>query len=157
MKLVIASDFSGFQLKEAVKKHLMDRGHEVTDVGQQTAEEKLTYVDAAANLAGAFAGGKFERGFAMCGTGAGVGVALNKYKGIYCVPCESLFTAPKSAEINHANILAMGAKVVTPEMACEMADAWLKQGYCEGFTPERRAFIDGMFQSLKAIENENFK
>lgn len=157
MKLVIASDFAGFTLKEAVKKHLIEMGHEVTDVGQQTPENQVIYVDAVANLAKAIASGEYERGFVMCGTGAGVSIAANKFKGIYCVACESLFTAPKCAIINNANVLAMGARVVAPDNACEMADAWLEQSFCKGFAPERAEFVGGLFKKLQAMEDENFK
>lgn len=157
MKLAIASDFAGFSLKEEVKAHLVQLGHEVIDVGQQTAEDTVVYVDAAANVARAVQNGSCQRGVVMCGTGGGVSVLANKFKGIYCVACESLFTAPKSAVLNHANVLAMGGRVIAPANACEMVDAWLEAGFCGGFEPERANFVGGLFARLQQIEAENFK
>ncbi len=157
MKLAVASDFAGFSLKEAVKAHLVERGHEVVDLGQQTADQEMVYVDAAANLARAVQSGACERGIVMCGTGGGVSILANKFKGIYCVACESLFTAPKSAVLNHANVLAMGGRAIGPANACEMVDAWLDASFCGGFAPERACFVGGLFERLQAIEAENLK
>lgn len=157
MKLVVASDFVGFPLKEALKKHLIEVGHEVTDVGQQTADNKMVYVDVVKNLAAAIQSGEYDRGFVMCGTGGGVSILSNKFKGVYCVACESIFTAPKSALLNNANVLAMGARVVGADNACEIADAWLAESFCNGFAPERAEMVGGLFKRLQAVEEENFK
>lgn len=157
MKIVIASDFAGFPLKEALKKHLVSEGHEVEDVGQTCENEKVVYVDAVRNLAKEIQEGNCERGIVCCGTGAGVSIAANKFKGIYCVACESLFTAPKTAVVNNANVLAMGSRICAPDNACEMTDAWLGESFLKGFSPERAEFVGGLFIKLQTMEKENFK
>ena len=68
----------------------------------------------------------------MCGTGGGVSLAANKIKGIYCLPCESIFTAKRIYTFNQANVMAMGAMVVTQAQACEMADAYLESTCDQG-------------------------
>ena len=157
MRLIMASDFSGYSLKEAVKKHLLEQGHDVTDVGHCEDGNQVVYPDAAERLCRAFSAGGYDRGFLFCGTGAGVSIAANKFKGIYCVPCESVFTASKCPVINQANVLAMGYHVVGPENACRIADTWLSQSFCQGFVPERKAFIEGLLAQVKQIEAENFR
>lgn len=103
MKIVIASDFSGFRLKEAVRTHLVGLGFEVADVGQQAQEDSLLYYEAASNLAKAIQSGAYDKGIVFCGTGAGVSMIANKHVGVYCVACESIFTAEKISLINNAN------------------------------------------------------
>jgi ribose 5-phosphate isomerase B len=157
MKIVIASDFSGFNLKQAVKKSLIENNHEVEDVGQLDTENKLLYFEAAINLAKAMQSGAYSRGIAICGTGAGVSLIVNKFRGIYCVACESVFTAERTALINNANVLAMGEKVVSYDMGCEMAKAWLAQTWCEGFEEQRKKNNERGFGVLQALENEFYK
>ena len=157
MKIGISSDFAGFRLKEKVRQHLIDKGHEVLPFGVLSEDKYKGYVDAATELATAVQNGEVERGVIFCGTGAGVSVACNKFKGIYCIACESLFTAPKTAEINKANILAMGENVVTPAMAFEMVDSWIARNFGDDCDDARKSRLDGLFDELKALEDRNFK
>ena len=157
MRIAIASDSSGYALKAGVKDYLIARGHEVMDVGQQNETEPVTYVDAASNLAKTIAEGKAERGFVFCGTGGGVSLVVNKHKGCYCVPCESMFTAQGSRIFNNANVLAMGCNVVGIGNACAMADRWLEFGFCQSLGKDDADFVSDMLTKLKDIEAKNFK
>ena len=157
MKVVIASDFSGFQLKEAVKNHLINVGYNITDVGQQKQEDQMLYFDAASNLAHAVQSGNYDRGIVICGTGAGVSMIVNKFKGVYCVACESVYTAEKTFLINNTNVLAMGQRVVSFDMGAEMAEKWLQGKWCEGFAEQRRKNNEKGFAVLQGIEAKNFK
>jgi len=157
LKVGIASDFSGFTLKEAVRKRLISAGYAVEDVGQIDASEHVLYFEAASSLARAVQSGGCERGVAICGTGAGVSLIANKFRGVYCVACESVFTAQKTCLINNANVLAMGEKVVSQAMACEMAEEFLKANWCNGFEPQRKANNERGFAALQAIESRNFR
>ena len=154
MKVAIASDFSGLQLKEEVKRFLIEKGYAPTDLGQQTADEQLLYFEAAANLAKAIQKGEYDRGILFCGTGAGISLIANKHRGVYCVACESLFTAEKISLINNANVLAMGEKVVSYAMACEMAQAFLDAKWCDGFEEQRRKNNENGYRMLKQIEDD---
>lgn len=156
-KVAIASDFSGFNLKEAVKGSLIVDGYGVEDVGQINPAGSMPYYEAASSLARALQSGMCERGIVICGTGAGVSLIINKFKGIYCVACESVFTAQRISLINNANVLAMGEKVVSHEMACEMARDWLNGVWCEGFDEQRRKNNERGFQVLREIEERHFK
>lgn len=157
MKIAIASDMSGFRLKEAVRKALVEKGYDITDVGQISEENPVLYFDAASNLAREIQSKRCDRGIVICGTGAGVSMVVNKFKGVYCVACESVFTAEKTSLINNANVLAMGERVVSYSMGAEMAERWLEGRWCEGFAPERKANNEKGYAALQKIEEENFK
>lgn len=152
MRVAIACEASSYQLKEQVKRHLMDLGYEVVDVGQQKEDENVLYYEASSNLAKKIQSGDCERGIVFCGTGAGASLIANKYKGVYCVACESVFTAEKISLINNANVLAMGARVVSFDMGCEMAERFLAGRWCEGFAEQRRKNNEKGFEILKQIE-----
>lgn len=154
MKVAIACEASSFQLKEQVKKHILDLGYEVVDAGQQSEEENVLYYEAAANLAKKIQSGECERGIVFCGTGAGASLIANKFKGVYCVACESIFTAEKISLINNANVLAMGSRVVSFDMACEMAERFLAGRWCEGFAEQRRKNNERGYEVLQQIEEE---
>ena len=152
MKVGIACESSSFALKEAVKRHILWLGYEVIDVGQKKEDENILYFQAAAALAELVQSGECERGIVMCGTGAGVSLIANKFKGVYCVACESVFTAEKISLINNANVLAMGARVVSFDMGCEMAEKFLAGVWCDGFAEQRRKNNEAGYQVLRDIE-----
>ena len=137
MKIAIASDASGFRLKEHVKQVLREAGHDVTDVGQQREDETVRYYEAGELLARAIQSGAYERGFVMCGSGAGVCMTAGKFRGVYAVACESEYTAAELRRITNANVMAMGEKVVTPAVAGRMALAFVDSGWCDGMTPDK--------------------
>lgn len=157
MKIAIASDSSGLRLKNSVKAYLLQAGYDLDDVGQlHEADSPVAYYTAASNLAKAIQSGKYDRGFVMCGTGAGVMLVANKFKGVYCVLCESTFTAEKNVGINNANVLAMGEKAVSVDVACDMAQKWLDSTW-GNMPPERQKTVADGFNAVMAIEEENFK
>ncbi len=151
-KVVISCETSSFLLKEAVKARLEAAGYEVLDVGARTADEQVAYYDAARRLAEVIQSGECARGIAMCGTGGGISMIINKFRGCYCVACESVFTAEKISHINNANVLAMGARVVSWDMGGEMAERFLAGHWCEGFTEARRLSNEKGYEVLRQIE-----
>ena len=157
MKLLLASEFAGFPLKKQILQYLLDNGHEVIDVGQITEENKVRYPQAAANLAREIQKGTAAKGILVCGSGAGVGIVANKFKGVYCVTCESVYTADKIPFINDANVLALGGNVVAPANAFAMVDAFLQNSFAKDAAPERREMLTDMLADVKKIEDENFK
>lgn len=157
MKVVIASEFAGFPLKCFVLNYLKEQGFDVTDVGQRTEEEQMLYPQAAKNLAQAIQSGDYEKGILICGSGAGVSIVANKFKGVYAVACESIFTAQGIPVINDANVLTMGNNVVGPKNACAMVEKFLSNRFALGETPARKEFLTGMLNDVKKIEDENFK
>lgn len=152
MKVVIASETSGFSLKEAIKSHLITLGHEVLDVGAKSDSDGTLYFQSSANLAKAIQSNEAEKGIVICGTGAGASLIANKHKGVYCVACESVFTAEKIGLINNANVLALGARVVSHDMACEMVEKFIAHRWCEGFAEQRKLNNERGYAEMQKIE-----
>lgn len=147
MKVAIGGQGSAFALKEAVKEVLIEKGFEVYDAGQtDPADNSHYFLDTVEAVAEKIKSGACERGILMCGSGTGVSLAANKIKGIYCVPSESLFTAERIYPFNQVNVMSMGAMVVTPQKACEMAVAFLTSS-CDG----------GALTHIQSLEEKYFK
>ena len=116
MKIAIGSDHGGYDLKEQVKTWLQEMGHEVEDFGCHS-KESCDYPDFGAAAARAVASGQCEKGVVICTTGIGISMTANKVKGIRCALCADPWSAEMTRRHNDANMLAMGAGVVGPQLA----------------------------------------
>ena len=145
MKIAIASDHGGFDLKEQVKSWLQEMGHEAEDFGCLN-KESCDYPDFGAAAARAVASGQCERGIVICTTGIGISVTANKVKGIRCALCGEPWSAEMTRRHNDANMLAMGAGVVGPLLARRIVETFLTTEF-EGGRHQRR--ID----KIMAVEN----
>lgn len=131
MKIVVAADPFAVELKDIVKAHLEQKGYSVTDCGAQVGND-IAYYDAAPAAARLLQSGGAERGLLFCGTGAGMCIVANKFKGVNAVCVESVFSARMARVINDANVLTMGAMMIAPWMAKAMVDTWLETKHTEG-------------------------
>lgn len=154
MKVVIGSDKSGFVLKEAVKAFLIEKGYEVDDCGTEDLNNVKPFFVAAPNIAPMIASGEYERGILICGTGAGMAILANKYKGVYAMPCSDVYDARMCRAINDANVMTMGGWKLGPEVACEMAETFLTTGFTEGLEEWRQEFLKGAKVKVAELENE---
>ena len=157
MKIAIAAEVCSFELMKVVRQHLIDSGHEVLDLGMTCADQPHKFYETAARVAQAIQCGQAERGVLMCGTGMGVCLVANKFKGIYAGIAESATTARLHWVINRANILCMGAWVVGPYVAKDMIDAWLGAKIGDGFSEERRRVQADGYARIQEIEGKNFR
>ncbi|RGY97513.1 RpiB/LacA/LacB family sugar-phosphate isomerase [Clostridium sp. AM58-1XD] len=153
-RVVIGSDKSGFHLKEAVKAHLIESGYEVEDAGTLKEEEPKPYFKVAPVVAEKIQSGEFQRGILICGTGMGMAVVANKYKGVYAAVCESTYAANKCRAINDANVLTMGGWMIGPELGCDMADQFLNTGFTQNLEPWRQEFLKGAREQVYDLEKE---
>ena len=117
MKVGIASDHGGFELKEELVAKLRAAGHTVTDFGAHSLAPDDDYPDFVVPLSNAVAAGEVERGIAICGSGVGASVCANKVKGIRAALIHDHFSARQGVEDDHMNILCMGGRTVGPEVA----------------------------------------
>lgn len=143
MLIAIASDHGGYGLKEKVKEHLRERGEKIVDLGT-TSEESVDYPIYGKSCAEAVASGKAERGIVICGTGIGISIAANKVKGIRCGLCTSVEMAELTRAHNNANMLAMGGRIIAPELAMEIVDAFLDTEFDGGRHQRRIDMLDEM-------------
>lgn len=139
MKIAIASDHGGFQLKEALKEKLKARNIEVADLGTDS-EESVDYPVFGKKCAEAVAAGEADRGIVCCGTGIGISIAANKVKGIRCALCTNTYMAEMTRKHNDANMLALGGRVLSIEEAEEILNVWLDTEF-EGGRHERRVAL----------------
>lgn len=124
MRVSLGTDHAGFYLKEELAARLEKAGHEVLDVGAFDAEPS-DYPDSAAAVARAVASGDVERGIVVCGSGAGASIAAGKIISIKAATVHDVYTAHQAVEHDGLNVLSLGARVVGPELAWEITEAFL--------------------------------
>ena len=143
MKIAIASDHGGFALKQKVAEHLAGRNFEVEDLGTYS-EDSVDYPVYGKKCAEYVAGGQADLGIVCCGTGIGIGIAANKVKGIRCAELVTPFMAEMAKKHNHANMISLGGRILTPEQAIELVDIWLDTEEEHGRHDRRVALLDEM-------------
>ncbi len=126
--IAIANDHSALELKKEIKKLLDEMGLEYHDYGSYESAS-CNYPVFAARAARAVAAGECDYGILLCGTGLGIGLAANKIHGIRCVTCSEPLSASLARRHNNANMLAMGARIIGPELAKEIARVFLTTGF----------------------------
>ncbi len=131
MKIVIGADHAGFRLKERLVWSLESRDHEVEDLGT-FSEDDVDYPEIAAAVAAAVKEDEAARGLLICGTGVGMAIAANKIAGIRAATCNDLYTARMARAHNNANVLAVGSRVVGPQLAEEIARTFMTTEWEEG-------------------------
>ena len=138
--LVIASDHGGLELKREIMEHLRQRGVEFEDIGTYTPES-CDYPVYAEKAARGVADGTYERGILVCGTGIGMSLAANKVRGIRCALCSDCFSAEMCRAHNDANMLALGGRVLGPELAKRIVDLFLDTEFLGGRHANRVAMV----------------
>jgi ribose 5-phosphate isomerase B len=136
MRIAVGADHAGYLLKEHLKQTLQRLGHEVEDFGTH-AEDSVDYPPICAAVGRAVAAGQADRGVVIGGSGQGEQIASNKVPGIRAALCNDLYTARLSRAHNDANVLAIGGRIVAPELADEIVALWLATPF-EGGRHARR-------------------
>jgi len=139
--IALGSDHAGYALKMRLIDHLQARGFETTDYGCGDVA-RAEYPEFSEKVARAIQRGESELGLLICGTGYGISLAANRVRGIRAVPCSEPYTAMLSRQHNNSNILCLGARVIGPEFAVMILDAWLNAEFQGGRHSERLALIE---------------
>lgn len=148
-KIAVGCDHGGIVLKDSVVKTLERLGAEVVDLGCYSTES-VDYPEYGLKVANAVASGECDAGVVMCGTGIGISISANKVKGIRAAVVTNTYMAKLTKNHNNANIIALGGRVITPEEAEAIVEAWYTAEY-EGGRHQRR------LDMISRIEDENFK
>ncbi|HDT13820.1 MAG TPA: ribose 5-phosphate isomerase B [Candidatus Aminicenantes bacterium] len=149
MKIALASDHAGYDLKEGVAEYLRTHGHPFVDFGCGP-RESVDYVDYGAKAARAVVEGDCDRAILVCGTGLGMAIVANKFKGLRATPCPSEYAAEVSRSHNDSNCLTLGGRTQTLDTALRLVKIWLATPF-EGGRHARR------IQKISDIEDETFK
>jgi ribose 5-phosphate isomerase B len=146
-RIAIGSDHAGFPIKEEIRKHLESAGYAVDDQGT-SSEDSVDYPDYGKAVGERVAAKQDDLGIVVCGSGIGISIAANKVPGIRAALAHNVLTAQLAREHNDANVLAIGARIVTPAVALEMVQTFLTTPYAGGRHQRR---LDKIIQ----IENES--
>lgn len=136
MKVILASDHGGVNIRQEISNLLEDMNIEYEDMGCD-CDDSVDYPDYGIPAAERVANGEFDYGILICGTGIGMSISANKVKGIRCALVHDVFTAKVTKEHNDSNVLAMGERVIGPGLALEIVKTWLGAEY-EGGRHARR-------------------
>jgi RpiB/LacA/LacB family sugar-phosphate isomerase len=150
MRVAIASDHAGFKLKQDLLKYLAELGHTVVDLGTNS-EAPVDYPDYAAAVGDAVSGRTVERGILICGSGVGASVAANKLRGIRAGLCHDTYSAHQGVEHDDMNVLVLGARVIGPALARELAAAFVHATFSGEERHVRR------LEKVKALEERGGK
>lgn len=131
MRIAIASDHAAFDLKAELGAHISSLGHELIDLGPATTDS-VDYPDYGYKLAQAVASGAAERGIALCGSGIGISIAVNRNPALRCALVGEPLSASLARTHNDANAIAMGARIIGPEMAKACIEAFLTTDFLGG-------------------------
>ena len=149
MKVVIASDHAGYELKEQIKAVLEEKGCTVIDVGTESLSS-VDYPDFGIKAATLVGRGEADRGVLVCGTGIGMSVIANKVKGVRAALISDLYSAIQSRKHLDANILVLGGRVIGKDLAAEITRVWLDTNF-EGGRHQKR------IEKIEQYEKDNLK
>lgn len=141
--IALAADHGGFELKEAVKAHLDELGLEYIDFGTHSTAS-VDYPDMALPACDAVVSGQCDKALLFCGTGVGISMAANKVKGIRCALCGDSYSAEMTRRHNDANVLAMGAGIIGPNLAKKITEVFLTTEFEGGRHARRVGLLDNI-------------
>jgi ribose 5-phosphate isomerase B len=136
MRIALSADHAGFELKDLLAAWLAETGHEVIDLGTN-GPDSVDYPDYGARLARAVASGEADRGIAVCGSGIGISIAVNRHPGCRCALVGEPLSAALARQHNDANAIALGSRLIGPDMAKACVTAFLTTEF-EGGRHQRR-------------------
>lgn len=131
MKIILGADHGGYELKNHLTEWLKQQGHEVKDTGVFSSDS-VDYPDMTKPVVEGVLSNDFERGILVCGSGVGVNISANRFKGIRAVTCHDVVMARLSREHNNANIVTFGGRFIAKELAIEILSVWLKTDFLAG-------------------------
>jgi ribose 5-phosphate isomerase B len=147
--IVVGSDHGGYELKEAVKALLLERGIAIEDEGTENGDS-VDYPDFGERVARKVSSGKAEKGILACGTGIGMSIVANKFPGVRAALVADPYMAKMAKEHNNANILVLGGRVLDENEAREMVAVWLDANFAGGRH-------QGRLDKISALEKELYK
>ena len=147
MRISVAADHNGYELKNEISETLKRDGHDVIDMGPHYLDPSDDYPDYAKPLAESVSSGETEKGIMVCGSGVGASVAANKVKGVRAAVCHDIYSAHQGVEHDDMNVLCLGSRIVGTEVVRELVSAFISAEYTNEERHARRL--------TKVIEMEN--
>lgn len=154
--IILGADHNGLTAKETIKKHLKEDGYVCIDIGSHEQNRRVDYVDYAITLAKIIDNGEAEKGILICGTGVGMSMVANRFKGVRASLVHNLETAHKTREHNDANVLCLGAWINSVEVNLEIVKTWLSEPFAQGRHVPRIEKFSGDHQHKVVFTNGIF-
>jgi RpiB/LacA/LacB family sugar-phosphate isomerase len=148
MRVALAADHAGYELKQVLAADLQALGHEVFDLGTHQPDQSDDYPDFAVALGRALQAGRAERGVLICGSGVGASVAANKLRGVRAGLCHDTYSAHQGVEHDDMNVLVLGSRVLGSELAKELVATYLRATFTGEERHERR------LAKIRALEDD---
>ncbi|NJL32073.1 MAG: RpiB/LacA/LacB family sugar-phosphate isomerase [Phycisphaerales bacterium] len=149
IKVAIDCDDAAVDMKAVISDHLMKQGIDLTDLNYAGTHDKPFYPEIGYHLAKQVQSGKYDRGILICGTGLGMAMIANKVQGVFAGTCHDVFSAERLSKSNDANVLTLGARVIGPEVAKMIVDAFLKSEFQGGGSTPK-------VEQMRQLEKESF-
>jgi len=149
MKICIDCDDAAVNLKKILYDHLKSKGIDITDLNYSATHENAMYPEIGYNLAKEIQAGNYDRGISICGTGLGMAMIANKVEGVYAGTCHDVYSAERLRKSNDAQIITMGERVIGPELAKTVIDAWLVSEFQGGGSTAK-------VQQMRHLERKSF-
>ncbi len=149
MKICIDCDDAAVNLKKVLYEHLKNKNIDITDLNYSAKKVNAMYPEIGFNLAKEVAAGNYDRGISICGTGLGMAMIANKVEGIFAGTCHDVYSAERLRKSNDAQIITMGERVIGPELAKTIIDAWLDSEFAGGGSTAK-------VQQMRDLERNSF-
>jgi ribose 5-phosphate isomerase B len=149
MKICIDCDDAAVNLKKVLVDHLESKGFDITDLNYTATHKNAMYPEIGFNLAKEIQAGNYDRGISMCGTGLGMAMIAKKVEGVFAGTCHDVFSAERLRKSNDAQIITMGERVIGPELAKTVIDAWLVSEFQGGGSAPK-------VQQMRDLEKQSF-
>ncbi|QBN20483.1 RpiB/LacA/LacB family sugar-phosphate isomerase [Flavobacterium nackdongense] len=149
MKICIDCDDAAVNLKKVLFDHLKSKGIDIVDLDYSASKKGAMYPEIGYHLAKKIQDGTYDRGISICGTGLGMAMIANKVEGVYAGVCHDVFSAERLRKSNDAQVITMGERVIGPELAKTIIDAWLISDFQGGGSTPK---VDQM----RELENKSF-
>ncbi len=149
MKICIDCDDAAVNLKKILFDHIVAKGIEIVDLDFASTREGVLYPEIGYNLGRKIQAGEYDRGICICGTGLGMAMIINKVEGVYAGTCHDVFSAERLRKSNDAQVITMGERVIGPELAKTIIDAWIKSEFAGGGSTPK-------VEQMRALEKESF-
>ncbi len=160
-ELLVAADIAGFELKEAIVKHLEGKGWKITDIGVRSADDPHPemFHRIGLQVGAKIAEREFERALVFCGTGMGIHIAASKCPHVHAAVVESVMSAKRAITGNNVNVLAMGGHWIGHNRCIDIAETYLGLSMCQGYevVPNFYEFHKLAYDELEAFNYEEFK
>jgi len=149
MKICIDCDDAAVNLKKVLYDHIKSKGIDITDLNYSKGKVNPLYPEIGYNLAKEVQAGNYDRGISICGTGLGMAMIANKVEGVFAGTCHDVFSAERLRKSNDAQIITMGERVIGPELAKTVIDAWLESEFAGGGSAPKVA-------QMRELEKKSF-